>query len=262
MKRWRVATTMCALALAVSTAAAADVRMVSPLALALVRPADPGSGLLAQRVIDREWGPSEDSTYREVEVPGWKSEGAALALSAAVPGAGQLYNGEASGWLYLIGEALGWAGRIVERQKADNSWHDATSFLGDPNDSSSAFSFSRYQARTGQSAAELQSLWSGDRSAYYRELRDNPSYLAGFSGTNPSATFAQFDDIASERDDLLRRVGWLDTALMLNHVIAAFDALRVTRIHDLPLRQQYHLDLGENYHHGRPELRAAIVRRF
>jgi len=72
---------------------------------------------LAQRAIDREWGPSDDSTYRTVDVKGWKSEGLALALSSAVPGAGQIYTGEGSGWLYVVGEALGWAGRVITHHR-------------------------------------------------------------------------------------------------------------------------------------------------
>ena len=64
---------------------------------------------LAQRSIDREWGLSDDSTYATVDVPGWKSEGLAFTMSAVLPGTGQLYVGEDSGWYYMIAEAVLWA---------------------------------------------------------------------------------------------------------------------------------------------------------
>ena len=99
---------------------------------------------LAQRAIDREWGLSEDSTYRTVDVKGWKADGLALALSGAVPGAGQLYVGEGSGWLYLVGEAAGWVGRAITRRRAVSLRDDAATFVGNPTDSLSAWSFARY----------------------------------------------------------------------------------------------------------------------
>jgi len=48
----------------------------------------------------------------------------------------------------------------------------------------------------------------------------------------------------------------------LNHAVAAFDALRAARFHNLPLRRQMELQLsGRMRSHG-GELRAALVRRF
>jgi len=61
----------------------------SELALARLAGASHPELIWAQRTIEREWGPSEDSVYVETDVPGWRSEGLALGLSAAVPGLGQ-----------------------------------------------------------------------------------------------------------------------------------------------------------------------------
>ncbi len=58
------------------------------LALALVTGASQPRLKLEQRAIERSWGLSEDSVYREVDVPGWRSEGAAAAMSAVVAGRG------------------------------------------------------------------------------------------------------------------------------------------------------------------------------
>ena len=242
--------------------ARADVRMTSPLALSTLRLEGPADGLLAQRVIDREWGISDDSTYREVNVPGWKSEGWALGLSAAVPGAGQLYAGESSGWLYLLAESAGWVGRMLEHRRADQRFDDLVRFAGDPTDSTSAFSFARYLERTGGTPDALVTLWSGDRNAYYRALAENPTYAAGFTGLRPGDEYATYSDLMASHDSALHGATVLEGLLILNHMVSAFDALRAARVNNIPLREQYHLELGERWRHGGPELRAAVVRRF
>lgn len=242
--------------------ALADVEMTSPLALPIRRLASADTGLLAQRAIDREWGASDDSTYRVVDVPGWKSEGLALGLSGVLPGAGQLYAGESSGWLYLLTESAGWLGRTLERRRADRRFDDLMHFVGDPTDSSAGFSFDRYAAHTGSTADDLRSLWSGDRVAYYRALGKDPAYAAGFSGSAPADQFGRYSDLLTTHDKALHGATLLEGALILNHIVSALDALRTARVNNLPLRQEYHLELGERWRHGRPELRAAVVRRF
>jgi hypothetical protein len=242
--------------------ARADVRMVSPLALPMVRPGGAADGPVSQRVIDREWGASDDSTYREVDVPGWKSEGLALGLSGVIPGAGQLYAGESSGWLYLLAESVGWMGRMLEHRRADQRYQDMVRFVGDPTDSSSGFSFARYTSRTGSSVDALATLWSGDRSAYYRALADEPAYAAGFTGVRPTDQYGRYSDLIETHDAALHGATVIEGILILNHMVSAFDALRAARINNIPLREQYHLELGERWRHGGPELRAAVVRRF
>ena len=58
----------------------------SQLALPILTGAQKPELTLAQRVIEREWGPSEDSVYVVVDVPGWREEAYAMGLSAAAPG--------------------------------------------------------------------------------------------------------------------------------------------------------------------------------
>lgn len=242
--------------------ARADVRMTSPLALPMLRMEGAADGLLAQRVIDREWGISDDSTYREVSVPGWKSEGWSLGLSAAIPGAGQLYAGESSGWLYLLAESAGWVGRMLERRRADQRYDDLVRFAGDPTDSTAAFSFARFSERSGGTADALVALWSGDRNAYYRALGENPAYAAGFTGPSPTDEYTTYSNLMATHDSALHGATILEGMLILNHMVSAFDALRAARVNNIPLREQYHLELGERWRHGGPELRAAVVRRF
>ena len=217
---------------------------------------------LAQRTIERQWGLSEDSTYRTVEVGGWKSEGWALVLSGAVPGAGQVYVGEGSGWFFLLGEAAGWVGRALTRRRAVELRDDAAAFVGDLTDSTSTWSFARYAAVSGGEASLLETLWEQDRDAYYQALADDPSYRAGFSGADPRATRDSYKELRDASQDRFRRSRYIEIALLLNHATAAFDALRAARIHDLPLRRNLDLQLGARWRRGEPQLRAALVGRF
>ena len=263
MKALPVLATVLALGLAPGAMPArADVEMTSPLALPMRRLESAGSDLLAQRVIDREWGASDDSTYRVVDVPGWKSEGLALGLSAVLPGAGQKYVGESRSWLYLLAETAGWFARTIQRRHADRSFDELAHFVGDPTDTSSGFSFNRYADRTGSTADDLRSLWSGDRDAYYRALARDPAYAAGFSGPAPMDYFDHYSSLLASHDKALHSATMFEGALLLNHVISAVDALRAARVNNVPLREEYHLELGERWRHGGPELRAAVVRRF
>lgn len=251
-------------ALACASDAAASVRAWSELALPVVdvAPGVAADGWLAQRVIDREWGLSDDSTYREVEVPGWKREGVALALSAGVPGAGQVYAGEGRGWFFLLAEVAGWAGRAFTRRQADDAAGDARGFLGNPYDTLSAFSFERYAHETGGSTTALEALWANDREAFYQQLTDDDAYVAGWSGTRPEETWSRFREFRGTRDVNLRRAHFAEAVLWVNHVVAAIDAVRAVRSHNLPLQQEYQLQLGQRMRDGQREYRATLVRRF
>lgn len=251
----------CALAL-VLAAPVATAAVISGSRLALPAVTAPEGELLAQRTIDREWGLSADSTYTVVDVPGWKSEGGAMAMSALLPGAGHLYVGERSGWAYLLIETAGWVEHTIANRDADRRAAAARSFVGDPYDSTSNWSLVRYREAGYGDTEYLERLWAGDREAYYRLLANDASYLAGFKGTNPANTQLSYIGLRDARDAKLRLSSRMEALLWLNHLVAAIDAFRAAKIHNLPLRQDYQLRFGQRIRHGRPEFRAALVRRF
>jgi hypothetical protein len=259
---WRQVLALALALVLLPAVARAEVEVASRLALPVVAGSGGADGPLAQRVIDREWGPSEDSTYRVVNVPGWQSEGLALTLSGVLPGAGQLYDGESSGWLYVLTEAAGWTGYWLSHRKAESELASAERFVGNPYDSTAGFSFARYVQYTGSDPATLAALWAGDRNAFYRALQRDPVYLHGFAGGRPEDAYGTFNDLLDSHDNSLHRVHLLATLLLVNHLVAAADALRAARVHNAPLREEYHLELGERWQRGAPAMRAAIVRRF
>jgi hypothetical protein len=242
---------------------AAGQEVASKLAPAILRGSAQVPELwLAQRSIDREWGPSDDSLYRTVEIHGWKSEGGAMLMSAALPGTGQLYVGESSGWFFMAGEVLLWVGRVITRHDGVKLSEQAASFVGDPTDSSATWSFARYAAATGGSATQLEKLWSGDRDSYYQALASDPSYRSGFSGTDPDLTYESYRGIRENSQDRFSQSRRLEMASWVNHTLAAFDALRAAHFHNVPLRRALELQVHGSLHHGEPQLRASLLRRF
>ncbi len=217
---------------------------------------------LAQRTIEREWGISEDSTYRTLDAQGWKYEGLALSLSGLVPGAGQLYVGENSAWVFMLAEALGWVGRAITRRRGDDLKREAAAFVGDPTNPASAWSFERYATSTGDDAELLRTLWDQDRDAFYELLSNDAGYRFGFSASDPFAAYESYRGIHDSSQDRYRQARYLEIALWSNHVVSAFDALRAARLRNMPLRRNIDLQLGGRMGPAGPRLRAALVRRF
>ena len=217
---------------------------------------------LAQRTIDRDWGASDDSTYREVDIPGYKSEGWAMMMSAALPGTGQLYVGESSGWLFLLAEVTAWTGHYFVHDRAQSLSKDAAKYVGDPTDSTSTWSFARYAAVSGSEATQMETLWNHDRDAFYQALATDTQFKDGFAGPDPVATYSTYQGIRQESQDRFQQVHYLDVALLLNHVVSAVDALRAARAHNRPLQRNVDLKLGGGLSHGQPEFHATLTRRF
>lgn len=236
-----------ATACAAGLALAAAVADASPIAYPLL---DPGAAQprleLAQRVITRTWGLSEDSVYVVVQVPDWRSEGGAMTLSALVPGAGELYVGERSGWLFLFAEAAGWAAHLFLVDKADERRDQASGYAGDPNDPASTWSLERWVEATQQDPAALAQLYAGDRNGFYEAIRD-PAYAAGFASTDARNVF---EALQASADNRRRYARYAAIGLWLNHAISAFDALRAARIHNLPLRRNLQLRIRPSFEDG------------
>jgi hypothetical protein len=215
---------------------------------------------LAQRAIDRSWGLSEDSTYTEVDVPEWRSEGLAAGLSAVVPGAGQLYAGEGNGLWFALAEVAGWTVNRIFLHKAQTERDRSARFAGDPTDTTSAWSFERFTESTGQDAAELEALWAQDRQAFYEMIARDPTYLAGWKGQS-EATRGEFFDIRDASRSYYNRASTAGYVLWLNHVLAAVDALRAARLSNVRLQNNLELKLRSSWHGGRPGVTAMLVRR-
>ena len=250
-------------AAAVVCSAAAAPAHGSVLAFPLVVGRDQPDLVLAQRTIDRHWGPSDDSTYHEVSISGWKSEGGAFAMSLLLPGAGQLYVGERSGYLFLVTEAVCIYEVRALTRSAGNWDHEARAWAGDPADARSRWSFDTYQKQSPGSTASLRALYAADPSLFYFAIGEQSSLGPGWvdhGGTDESRQqFVAWRDNAEERR---RRARSWSAAIWVNHAVAAFEALRAARLLNLPLRQSLDLRLKSGWNRGGPQVMAALERTF
>lgn len=217
--------------------------------------------ILAQRVIDREWGPSDDSIYVEKEVMNWRSEPGAMLMSAVLPGAGQAYaNAPGRAMWFALAEALGWTARILLRRSGDQVREEAAAYAGSPSDSVSAWSFVRWASGSDMDPAQLQSLYAADPEAFFDLIASDPTLLPGWG--DGEAGRARFEELRATSDRRLHGARFSESVLWVNHVLAAVDALRAARAHNLELSPSLGLDVRGGWYRGQPELSAAIVRRF
>jgi hypothetical protein len=260
-----LATLVIALAACEAGPACAEVTMRSELSRAVVEPGARDEApvlILAQRVIDRSWGLPE-GTPAPAPVPGLLSEGRALALSAALPGTGQLYSGEASGLWFALAEIAGWSSHWLFVRDTRRQSAQADEFVGPPADPASAWSFDRWEkANAGRDPSGLEALYAGDKEAFYNLIVSDPSTFDGWAGPDPTATRTDFQHLRDLSDGSRQRLRTTDRLIWLNHLVAAFDALRAARIHNLPIRRNLELRIESSWHGAGPTMTASLERRF
>jgi len=217
--------------------------------------------VLEQRAIERTWGTSEDSNYVEVNVPEWRSEGLAAGLSAALPGAGQIYAGEGSGFWFALAEIAGWTANRVFLHRAQTERDRSAGFVGDPSDTASAWSFTRFRQATGMDPEEIAAIWARDPQAFYELISRDPTYLAGWKG-DAAATRGAFSDLRGSARSYYDKAANVGYVLWLNHLVSALDALRAARLHNVVIQHNLELKLRSSLQGGRPAVVAALVRRF
>jgi hypothetical protein len=231
---------------------------------ALALPMLDGSGVprltIAQRTITRAWGPSEDSTYVEVDVPDWKSEGFAAAASALVPGSGQWYVGESSALWFMIAEVAGWTAHFVFKDHAEEYRSDAETFAGNPADSASTWSFDRWEATTGDNSVDLRRVYNADPDAFYHNIAYDPVYTPGWEA-DTEASRLSYKSIYDQSQRYEKRARYAGGALWINHLVAAVDALHAARVHNLPIRNNLTLKVNSGWSAG-PRVRATLERKF
>jgi hypothetical protein len=260
----------CGIVLLLAVPALAQAATPSMLGLQVVEPSTIGSRLdaaaeakpeliLAQRVIEREWSIATDSSAAASRLVGGKSEPGAMAMSALLPGAGQLYVGERSGYVFALAEAAGWVSWWIFRHDSDDLRDDARTVAGVPDDPASAWSYQRWRQATGGDSTELRRLYEGDRDAYDQAIDSDPRYAAGWSSDQ---THDQFTSLRDRSDSRRKASRMSEAGLWINHLVAVADALRAARFHNLPLREGVELKANAGLRGGSPAWTVALERRF
>lgn len=233
----------------------------SALGIARFSPPRESKGLLAQRTIEREWPVRGDSGV-VTPPPGARSPIAAMALSAAVPGAGQVYAGRRRAALgYAAVEVAGWVGWALLQRGSERLRDDATALAGAPGDSASAWSFDRLQDVTGVDATELRALYAADREAFHDAIGRDSRYAAGWFDASSQS---RFNDLRRRSDRKLEGARWTSAGLWVNHVVAAVEALRGVRLGNLnvDLGNRTELRAKGRLQRGRPSFLVTLERRF
>ena len=232
----------------------------SALGMAWFKGDDVSTGLLAQRSIEREWPAVGDSGVSRPRL-GQRSAIAAMAMSAVVPGSGQIYAGRSSGLGYAAVEVAGWVSWALLRRNADRLRNDAGSLAGLPADSASAWSFQRWESSTGGDASQLRGLYSADREAYYDAIESDARYSAGW---NDDSAKTRFEDLRHRSDRRFENARWTSAGLWVNHLVAAVQALRAVRVGNMNVDLPNHIELKAHggLHSGRPHLLVTLERRF
>lgn len=199
--------------------------------------------LLAQRAIERDLrGPgTTEPAYAMVDVPGWKSEAGAAAMSLALPGTGQLYAGSKRGYLYLGVEAVALLSYATFQAKRDDKRDEYYAFVGDPNDAASRFSFDRLAGQVSpEELARLRTIYEKDRAEFYQSVTLEAQYAAGWQDPDERYDAQAIADDA-DRNDNKSRLGFY--TLIANHLVSAFDALNLARFNNIALRDNMTLKL-------------------
>jgi hypothetical protein len=262
MRTSRVALPALLLAVALGTplpAGATPAADVSRLAFRHVGSTAVPGGVLAQRAIERQWGLSDDSIYVELELPGWKSEPLATSLSAMLPGAGQIYTGEGRGWVYAAVEAAGWGGWWWTRRDARRLRDDAAGLAGPPDDPASGWSFERWTTASESDPTEIAALYAADQEAFYNSIASDPRYLSGWESADERT---RFSSLRIRGDMRLSRSRIYSTGLWLNHLVAAVNALRAARHHNMPLSRTVGLKIEGRMQRRGSAVAVALERKF
>ena len=230
--------------------------------------------LLAQRAIQHDEpappavapGAVGKPGYTYVDVKGWRSPGRAAALSFVVPGTGQLYSGSSRGYLLLGFEAVALFSYAKFRSDRNDKRAEYFTYVGDPNDAGSRFSFDRLSSSVDAGeVARLRAIYANDPREFYDLVASDNRYAGGWVANpadgNPVTTRNNALDFADEVDRLGRKSRLGLFVAMANHLVAAADALHLARLNNIALQDNLSLKLRLKPG-ARGSYTATLVRKF
>jgi hypothetical protein len=168
-----------------------------------------------------------------------RKPGVSFLLSAILPGAGQLYNGDDRGYLYLGIEAAAWFARLSYLDAGNKKENEFERFAD------VHWMLTLYRSRGDSLGAnytvENDSLIVGffrrDRQQYYEEIGKYDKFRAGWDdwAYDPandraiSPNRAHYRKMRQQSNDLLDRARLALAATLVNRVVSSVDAFRTAR---------------------------------
>ena len=178
----------------------------------------------------------EDAAPRPVRNPG-----IAFLLSAILPGAGQIYNGDRRGYIYLGCEVAAWFTRVSYLDAGEKKEDQYEAFA------QRHWDFDRWVSGRGLAGC----TWTEDDSLalatyraenlqqYYEAIGKKPQYRCGWDdfellpdpGSERSMTPNQssYRQMRISSNDYLERARLAGAVLMINRLVSGFDAFRTAR---------------------------------
>jgi len=230
----------------------------------LARPALDSQILLAQRVIDPP-GPNGRVRSAGEKETGRKNPAVAGLLSAAIPGAGQLYNGSSLGYLFLGIEAAAWISHVSMHETGMDKQDQFKGFAD------AHWSWDRYRDPTfedcptdghsdgGVQDSTLQMLYDRRRDDYYEDIGKLSIYACGWDNQRNRD---EYRDMRDDSNDFLRNARYATTVVFLNHLVSALHAARGAARHNARLAGNTEIDLKWSMVAMHPAARLRVSRTF
>ena len=170
-----------------------------------------------------------------------RKPGISFLFSAILPGAGQLYNGDNRGYLYLGIEAAAWFARLSYRDAGKKKENEFERFA-DVHWTLNLYRAQKDSLGAGYTPANdslIVEFFRRDQQQYYEELGKYDKFRAGWDDW--AATYdpandralspnrAQYRKMRQQSNDLLDRARLALAAAMVNRVVSGVDAFRTAR---------------------------------
>ena len=189
--------------------------------------------------------------------------GVAFLLSAVLPGAGQLYNGDHRGFLYLAADVSAWFAHASYQSAANTErsnsqkfaalhwYYDIYASTGAGADS--ARSFPNPDANTivtPTNKANIQDDVVNDLNSFYQAIGTDP-YRSGWddfapnydpNSASPSANRQRYLQMRSRSDNLRSNARLAAVVLVLDRIVSGLDAFETARGRFQPSAHALHLD--------------------
>jgi len=202
------------------------------------------SSLLAQRVIEET---EKEKKAPERQPRGLKSPPKAFLMSAAVPGAGELYGGKKRGFVFLGVEVMAWSAYYFYHSSGRDKEDEYISFA---DGHYSTDRLASTECGRPLEAAMLDSLKQANPQHFYEDISKYEWALCGWKDLEilPDSSFYSADrekyrEMRSKSNELLRKARYFTMFALLNHVLSSIDAVRVVRDYNEKLTKKTGLSL-------------------
>lgn len=208
-------------------------------AVPLRDPVDERPGLLlAQRAIEPKEGeprPGDRPDGRMNQPAGPKSPAIAGLLSAIVPGAGQAYLGNASGYAFFGVEVAAWLAHFSLRDTGRDKEREYKRFAD------GHWTFERYRDQNsgpcpvdghsdnGVQDSTLVSLFETRRDDWYEDIGKLSIYTCGWDTQDNRAVYR---GMRNNSNDFLRASRYATSVILLNHIVSALAAAKGAARHN------------------------------